>query len=61
MKLVAFNDFFFFLSAVGLCCCTWAFYSSHEQGLLFFGVKGLLIVMAFLVAVHGLSSCGAQA
>lgn len=42
MKPVALNDFFFFLSAVGLCCYTWAFYSCHEQGLLFSGVKGLL-------------------
>ena len=59
-------NFFLFLSAVGPCCCTWAFYSSHEQELLFFGVKGLLLVVASLVAVRGLQGawaqqCGAEA
>ena len=38
----------------GSCCCTWAFSSCGEQGLLFFAVRGLLIAVASLVAEHGL-------
>ena len=64
---------FFFLAALGLCCCTWAFSSCGERGLLFVVVRGLLIAVASLVAehglrctasvvvVHGLSSCGSWA
>ena len=47
--------FFLFLAALGLCCCcTWAFSSCGEQGLLFAMVRGLLIAVASLVAEHGL-------
>ena len=46
--------FFFFLSALGLCCCAQAFSSGSEWGLLFVAVHGLLIVVASLVAEHGL-------
>ena len=46
--------FFFFLVALGLCCCTWAFSSCGEWGLLFVAVRGLLIVVASLVVEHGL-------
>ena len=48
--------FFFnlFLAALGLRCCAWAFSSCGEQGLLFIAVCGLLIVVASLVAEHGL-------
>ena len=49
--------FFFlnlFLVALGLHCCTWAFSSCSERGLLFVAVRGLLIVVASLVAEHGL-------
>ena len=54
------------LSVLGLCCCTRAFSSCGEQGLLFIAVRGLLIVVASLVAEHGLwcagfSSCGSRA
>ena len=43
-----------FLVALGLCCCTWAFSSCGERGLLFVVVRGLLIAVASLVAEHGL-------
>ena len=43
-----------FLAALGLCCCAQAFSSCGEQGLLFIAVRGLLIVVASLVAEHGL-------
>ena len=45
---------FNFLAALGLRCCAWAFSSYGEQGLLFTAVCGLLIVVASLVAEHGL-------
>ena len=45
---------YLFIAALGLCCCTWAFSSCGEQGLLFVAVRGLLIVVASLVAEHGL-------
>ena len=48
------KKFFFFLAALGLRCCMWAFSSSREQGLLFVAVHGLLIAVACLVADHGL-------
>ena len=61
------------MAALGLCCCTWAFSSCGEQGLLFVVVRGLLIVVAsrcrtrvlgtraLVVAARGLSSCGSWA
>ena len=67
------NKFIYlFLAVLGLRCCTWAFSSCGEQGLLLVAVCGLLIVVAFLVAwalgaqasvvvAHGLScsaACG---
>ena len=45
---------YLFLAALGLCCCAWAFSSCGERGLLFVVVHGLLIVVASLVAEHGL-------
>ena len=57
------NDFFknkfiyfiyLFLAALGLCCCTQAFSSCGEQGLLFVAVRGLLIAVASLVAENRL-------
>ena len=63
-----------FLTALGLCCCTQAFFSCGEQGLLFVVVHGLFIAVASLccgtwalgtrasvVAARGLSSCGSRA
>ena len=41
---------YLFLAALGLHCCTRAFSSCSEQGLLFFVARGLLIVVASLVA-----------
>ena len=46
--------FFFFLAELGLHCCTWAFSSCSEWGLLFVAVRGLLIAVASLVAEHRL-------
>ena len=59
------NGFFFFfflinlficlfLAALGLRCCTRAFSSCGERGLLFVAVRRLLIAVASLVAEHGL-------
>ena len=45
---------FFFWLCWGLHCCAWAFSSCGERGLLFVAVCGLLIVLASLVAEHGL-------
>ena len=63
-----------FLAALGLRCCAWAFSSCSEQGLLFVVVHGLLLVVASLccgtralgtrasvVVACRLSSCGSQA
>ena len=59
-----------FLSALGLRCCSRAFSSCGEWGLLFVVVRGLLIVVASLgakrrlysvVVACGLSSCGSRA
>ena len=46
--------FFFFLAALALRSCMWAFSSCGERGLLFIAVCMLLIVVASLVADHGL-------
>ena len=62
-----------FMAVLGLHCCTWAFSSCGEQGLLFVVVCRLLIAVASLVGARalgawasvvvarGLSSCGARA
>ena len=47
-------DWFFFLAALGLRCCAWAFSSCGERGLLIIAVRGLLIEVASLVVEHGL-------
>ena len=57
--LFIFNKFIYlfiylFLAALGLGCCTQAFSSCGERGLLFIAVHGLLIVVTSLVAEHGL-------
>ena len=52
-----FNLFYFiylFLAVSGLTCCARAFSSCSERGLLFVAVCVLLIVVASLVAEHGL-------
>ena len=57
-KFKGFKKFFYFIylfsAALDLRCCTWAFSSCGEQGLLFIVVRGLLIAVASLVAEHGL-------
>ena len=45
---------YLFLAALGLRCCARAFSSCGERGLLLVAVRGLLIVVASLVAEHGL-------
>ena len=52
--------FFFFLAVLGLHCCTRAFSSCSEWGLLFVAVRGLLIAVASLVVEHGLQELGLQ-
>ena len=50
------NSFIYlFLAALGLCCAR-AFSSCSQRGLLFVEVHGLLIVVASLVAEHGLQA-----
>ena len=50
-----FNKFIYlFLVVLGLRCCTRAFFSCSERGLLFVAVRGLLIAVASLVAEHRL-------
>ena len=72
-----FNKFiYFFLAALGLLCCTQAFSSCGEWGLLFVAVRGLLIAVLLQsmgsrcvgfsgcgswAPEHTLSHCGAQA
>ena len=46
-------NLFLFLAALGLHCCTWAFSSCGERGLLFVVVRRLLMAVASLVAEHG--------
>ena len=53
--------YYLLLAALGLRCCARAFSSCGEQGLLFVAVRGLLTVVASLVAEYRLSSCGARA
>ena len=53
-KLINLFIFNLFLAVLALPCCTRAFSSCGERGLLFVAVHGLLIVVAFLVAEHGL-------
>ena len=48
------NKFIYlFMAALGLHCCARAFSSCGKWGLLFIAVRGLLIVVASLVAEHG--------
>ena len=42
------------MAVLGLRCYAWTFSSCSERGLLFVVVSGLLIVVASLVAEHGL-------
>ena len=57
---------YLFLAALGLRCCTRAFSSCGERGLLFVAVHGLLIAVASLVVKQGsrhagFCSCGTWA
>ena len=47
---------YLFLAVLGLRCCMRAFSSGGEQGLLFTAVRGLLNVVASLVAEHRLQA-----
>ena len=59
--LFIFNNFIYlFLAALGLHCCVQTFCSGGEWGLLFIAMCRLLIVVASLVAEHGLQACGLQ-
>ena len=52
--------FILFLAAFGLHCCTRAFSSCGEWGLLFVAVHWLLIAVDSLVAEHWVQACGPQ-
>ena len=59
-------SFFFFLAALGLYCCAWAFSSCGELELLFVVVCGPLTAVTSPVTEHwlqgaGPSSCGTWA
>ena len=58
LSLIYINFFkkfiYLFLAVLGLRCHVQAFSSCGEQGLLFVAVRGLLIVVASLVAEHRL-------
>ena len=45
---------YLFLAALGVHCCSWAFSSHGERGLLFVAARGLLIAVASFVAEHRL-------
>ena len=47
-------NFYLFMTVLGLRCCTQAFSSCDEQGLLFVALRGRLIAVASLVAEHEL-------
>ena len=53
-KINLFIYLFLFLAALVPHCCPWAFSSCGERGLLSVAVRGLLIVVASLVAEHKL-------
>ena len=57
---IFFFNFYLFLAVLGLRCCMRAFSSCGERGLLFIAVRRLLIVVASLVAEHGLQVHGLQ-
>ena len=54
MSQIFYLFIYLFLAVSGLGCCTRAFSSCGEQGLLFVVVRGLLIAVASLVPEHGL-------
>ena len=45
---------FYFLAVLGLCCCSRAFSTCGEWGLLFVALRGVLIAVDSLVAEHRL-------
>ena len=53
-------NIYLFLAVLGLPCCTRAFSSCSEQGLLFIVIHGLRVAAASLVAGHGLQAHGLQ-
>ena len=56
------NKFIYlFLAALGLRCCSWAFSSCGERGLLFVLVRGLLMWQSTGSRRVGFSSCGTRA
>ena len=52
--------YYYFLAALSLHCCTWAFSSCGERGQIFIVVHGLLIEVASPVAEHRLQAHGLQ-
>ena len=54
--LFIFKIFIYFSAVLGLYCCTRAFSSCGERGLLFIALCRLLTAVAYLVAEHGLQA-----
>ena len=54
IRVTASSPLFLIFLGGGLCCCTQAFSSCGERGLLFVAVHGLLVTVASLVAEHEL-------
>ena len=54
LEMIPFFFLIYILAVLGFRCCARAFSSCSERGLLFVAVRGLLIVVASLVAEHGL-------
>ena len=54
---------YLFMAVLGLCCCTWAFSSCREWGLLSSWVRRFLTVVLLLCGsvCAGFSSCGTWA
>ena len=53
LNIIFYLCIYLVLAVLGIHCCTQPFSSCSEQGLLFIGVHGL-VMMASLVAEHGL-------
>ena len=60
ISLKFFLFIYLFMAVLGLRCCTRAFSSCSEQGLLFVAVRGFLTAVASLAVEHGLKAHGLQ-
>ena len=56
-----FENSIYLLAALGLCCCTWAFFSCGEQGLLWLWPRGFSLRWLLLLRSTGSGVCRLQA